>query len=333
MDEKNPENKVPSKGRRPKDEEYTSIFDAPAAVPEKQPKKRRISKRTVNTIIALAVCVALGAAAFGATKLWGKDDVTDEVSSDETSETETTEIFNLGDYSYSATKTDDLKMGPITNVVVKNEHDTFAIVPTVGKTTSTDSVTGEETEKDTTVWKINAAEKTNISGIEFNDTRVSFILGEALALVLKALGQEEAAVVAVLHAFEQHLDGQAVQISVEALFDKLVGLLHALHHGAALARRALGAGGGLRILLERLHDLQHGDVGRLLGQPVAAVLARPRLDEARVAQQLGQLDEIVPRYGHVLRDIFGGARGTLCGQVQDGAHAIVRRCLELHDVS
>ena len=149
MDEKNPENKVPSKGRRPKDEEYTSIFDAPAAVPEKQPKKRRISKRTVNTIIALAVCVALGAAAFGATKLWGKDDVTDEVSSDETSETETTEIFNLGDYSYSATKTDDLKMGPITNVVVKNEHDTFAIVPTVGKTTSTDSVTGEETEKDT----------------------------------------------------------------------------------------------------------------------------------------------------------------------------------------
>ena len=53
----------------------------------------------------------------------------------------------------------------------------------------------------------------------------------------------------------------------------------------------------------------------------------------RVAQQLGQLDEIVPRYGHVLRDIFGGARGTLCGQVQDGAHAIVRRCLELHDVS
>lgn len=181
MDEKNPENKVPSKGRRPKDEEYTSIFDAPAAVPEKQPKKRRISKRTVNTIIALAVCVALGAAAFGATKLWGKDDVTDEVSSDETSETETTEIFNLGDYSYSATKTDDLKMGPITNVVVKNEHDTFAIVPTVGKTTSIDSVTGEETEKDTTVWKINAAEKTNISGIEFNDTRVSFILGEALA--------------------------------------------------------------------------------------------------------------------------------------------------------
>ena len=111
MDEKNPENKVPSKGRRPKDEEYTSIFDAPAAVPEKQPKKRRISKRTVNTIIALAVCVALGAAAFGATKLWGKDDVTDEVSSDETSETETTEIFNLGDYSYSATK-NDLKWDP-----------------------------------------------------------------------------------------------------------------------------------------------------------------------------------------------------------------------------
>ena len=52
-------------------------------------------------------------------------------------------------------------MGPITNVVVKNQYDTFAIIPTVGKTASTDPVSGEETEKDTTVWEINAAEKTN----------------------------------------------------------------------------------------------------------------------------------------------------------------------------
>lgn len=180
MDEKDLENKPAAPEKKKGDGEYTTIFDAPATVSDKAPKKRRVSKRTVNTVIALAVCVALGFGAFAATRLWGKDGE-EEQSSDENSEVTTQTVFDLGDYSSSATKTDGLKMGPITNVVVKNQYDTFAIIPTVGKTSSTDPVSGEETEKDTTVWEINAAEKTNISGIEFNDTRVSFILGEVLA--------------------------------------------------------------------------------------------------------------------------------------------------------
>lgn len=97
------------------------------------------------------------------------------------SEAELSYVFDLGDYSSSATDGDNLKMGPVTNVVIKNEHDTFAIVPTLGKTTQIDSNTGDEVEKDTTLWEINAAEKTNIYGITFNSTRVSFILGEILA--------------------------------------------------------------------------------------------------------------------------------------------------------
>ena len=47
-------------------EQYTSIFDAPTAVSEKPVKKRRISKRALNTIVALVVCAALGAGAFAA---------------------------------------------------------------------------------------------------------------------------------------------------------------------------------------------------------------------------------------------------------------------------
>ena len=163
------------------EEQYTSIFDAPTAASEKPAKKRRISRRSLNAIIALALCVALGAGAFAAVRFLGGDGKEDETSSDEQSQTEYSYIFNLGDYSSSATDTENLKMGPITNVVVTNKYDTFAIVPTVGKTTVTEDVTGEEKETDTTVWKIEAAEKTNIGGITFNDTRVSFILGEILA--------------------------------------------------------------------------------------------------------------------------------------------------------
>ena len=162
-------------------EQYTSIFDAPTAVSEKPVKKRRISKRALNTIVALVVCAALGAGAFAAVHFWGKDDTDDDSSSGAESEAELSYVFDLGDYSSSATDGDNLKMGPVTNVVIKNEHDTFAIVPTLGKTTQIDSNTGDEVEKDTTLWEINAAEKTNIYGITFNSTRVSFILGEILA--------------------------------------------------------------------------------------------------------------------------------------------------------
>ena len=112
--------------------------------------------------------------------------------------------------------------------------------------------------------------------------------------------------------------------------DEIVDLLDLLHHRAALAGIALRARGLLCIVVERFHDLQHVRVGRILRQAIAAVLARTGLDDACVAQQLRQLDEVVARNGHVLRDIFRGAGGTLRSQVQDGAHTIIGGCLELH---
>lgn len=100
-------------------EQYTSIFDAPTAVSEKPVKKRRISKRALNTIVALVVCAALGAGAFAAVHFWGKDDTDDDSSSGAESEAELSYVFDLGDYSSSATDGDNLKMGPVTNVVIK----------------------------------------------------------------------------------------------------------------------------------------------------------------------------------------------------------------------
>ena len=49
--------------------------------------------------------------------------------------------------------------------------------------------------------------------------------------------------------------------------------------------------------------------------------------------QLRQLDEVVARDGHVVRDVFGRARGSLGGQIQDGADTVVCGCLELHGSS
>ena len=86
----------------------------------------------------------------------------------------------------------------------------------------------------------------------------------------------------------------------------------------------------LQVVVESVENLADGDVGGRFCEHVPAVLARARLDDSRVAQAQGQLDEVVTRNGHLFRDLARRARLAFHCEVHHRANAVVDRRLQLH---
>ena len=111
------------------------------------------------------------------------------------------------------------------------------------------------------------------------------------------------------------LDGYRLEEAVEASHDGPVNLAHhRCRRGlfpAFLQLLALV----LQIVVERVENLSDGDFSRVFSKRVSAVLAWTGFDETCIAQPQGELDQVIPRYGHLFRNLTGRTGVALDRQI------------------
>lgn len=185
-------------------EECPSIFDKPD--PDRYAKsprpRKRMSRQVRNVIISLALCVAIVLSASGVCRLLyhkgliqyvtdyftaAESDPSSTVSEEDTK----TYIFDYSHYERDSADTEELALGGIKNIVIRNQADTYTLESHWGTELQTDPETYEETQVNVLQWLITHVENRDIDGVKFSTSTVGFIVTDLLKISYDSVYAED----------------------------------------------------------------------------------------------------------------------------------------------